>query len=79
MYPENKYSEACATEAEMIYQNQLNQLHRIADKLLSKVAHISSEELRSGSSPTPSHSTRLNRDIQEVITRFEDIVDNIIN
>jgi hypothetical protein len=77
MYPENKYSEASAIE--MTYQNQLNQLHQIADKLFSKVAHISSEELRSGSSPTPSHSTRLNREIQEVITRFEDIVDNIIN
>ena len=82
MYPkETNYENMEVDRAEFIYEGQIQKLHKLADILYGKVAHISCEGLKSidGEVKNPPHSTRLNRDIQDVISHFETIIGNIQN
>jgi hypothetical protein len=82
MYQENKYqNESCeVNREELTYESQIQQLLNISDRLKSKVFHITAEGLKGQTEvPRISHSTKLNRDLEEVIYRFEAIIDSIQN
>lgn len=79
MYPKETNYGAEVDRVQMTYEEQLNKLHSLADRLAGKVSHISNQNLEEKGVPTVPHSTKLNRDIEEVINRFETIVANINN
>lgn len=76
-YPEVNYE---AERAEMVYESQIQQLHRLAERLAAKVEHITADQPNNKTAgPIPMHLTRLNRSLQEVIHHFESIIDSIEN
>ena len=66
-------------EARLEYQNQLEKLISLAAELERKVRHISVERAEKDGNAPSEMKPQLNRELDEVIQRFQAIISNIKN